>query len=146
MTEQTTTLAEIRAMADRGEITGNPSAPEGEPLPEGFWQEAKVFDRGAFHKRVSRSYCARVRVVGYATITVEADSQEEAVAKVGEAIDAMWDDNGDLIELDEIDDIDTRPRVRKEPDMYLVTRDGRPMRVSHLQPGDEPRQPDERGF
>ena len=103
-------------------------------------------DPSDFHKRVSRSYRARVSVEGYITIEVEADSQEEAEAKVSAEIERMWDADGDMIELDEIDSIDNDPSIRKEPDMYLVTRDGRPMRVSRLQPGDEPRQPDERGF
>ena len=99
-------------------------------------------DPNAFHKRASRSYSARIRVVGYVTIKIEADSQEEAEAKVSAEIERMWDNGGDMIELDEVDDLG-RPSVRKDPDMYLVTRRGSPMQVSKLQPFDEPRQPDE---
>jgi uncharacterized protein (DUF4415 family) len=39
-------LAEIRAMRERGEVYRNPNAPEGPPpgeeLPEGFWDNAEL--------------------------------------------------------------------------------------------------------
>lgn len=37
-------------------------------------------------------------------------------------------------------------RVRSQPPIYRVLRDGLALRVSHVQPGDQPREPDERGF
>lgn len=38
------TLAEIRAMKDRGEISHNPDAPEGPDLPDSFWENAVWVD------------------------------------------------------------------------------------------------------
>jgi uncharacterized protein (DUF4415 family) len=34
------TLAELRAMKDRGELYHNPKAPEGPDLPDSFWENA----------------------------------------------------------------------------------------------------------
>lgn len=45
MTVQNTTrvsLAQIRAMRERGESRTNPSAPEGPDLPPDFWDEAQL--------------------------------------------------------------------------------------------------------
>ncbi len=47
MTEQNikrATLAEIRAMKDRGELYHNPDAPEGPALGEEFWENAILVD------------------------------------------------------------------------------------------------------
>ena len=38
------TLAEIRAMKDRGELYHDPHAPEGPDLPESFWENAVLVD------------------------------------------------------------------------------------------------------
>ncbi|OAM76804.1 BrnA antitoxin family protein [Devosia elaeis] len=38
------TLAEIRAMKDRGELYHNPDAPEGPDLPDSFWENAVLID------------------------------------------------------------------------------------------------------
>jgi hypothetical protein len=50
------------------------------------------------------------------------------------------------VEIDDIHKVDLR-HVSKDRPMYRVTREGKPMQVSHLQPGDLPRDPDpDRGF
>ncbi|MDX1222740.1 hypothetical protein GOL85_13505 [Sinorhizobium medicae] len=80
-------------------------------------------------------------VHGTIHMTIKADSFEEAKEKAA----AMAEDEEFGLELDEADDV-SAGWVCKTPPMFLVTRGGRSMQVSHLQPGDEPRQPDERGF
>lgn len=64
------------------------------------------------------------------------------------AQEAAWDmaeDEDDFLEIDDVDDlriVGVAPRTPR----YLVARDGQKMRVSRLQDGDAPREPDERGF
>lgn len=84
-----------------------------------------------------REYEVRFSVSGKIFVTIEADSLEDARAKAV-AMDVGSD-------LDEVDDIDI-DFVRKSPVMYRVIREGQPMQVSHLQPGDEPRKPGEYDF
>ncbi|MQX89173.1 hypothetical protein [Sinorhizobium meliloti] len=86
-------------------------------------------------------YEATFSVRGTIRVTIKAGSLEEARAKAG----AMTEDEEFGLELDEADDVSVNWVGRPLP-MFLVTRDGRKMKVSHLQPGDFPRQPDERGF
>ncbi|MDW9473181.1 hypothetical protein GOA69_12495 [Sinorhizobium meliloti] len=86
-------------------------------------------------------YEATFSVRGTIHVTVKAESLEEARAKAA----AMTEDEEFGLELDEADHV-SLDRVFKTRPMFLVTRDGRSMQVSHLQPGDLPRQPDERGF
>ncbi|MCY1235571.1 hypothetical protein D9M68_150740 [compost metagenome] len=86
-------------------------------------------------------YEARFAVSGTVHVTIKAGSLEEARAKA----DAMAEDEEFGLELDEADDVSVR-WVGKSATMFLVTRDGQKMQVSRLEPGDLPRQPDERGF
>lgn len=86
-------------------------------------------------------YTATFEVRGEVTVTIHADSEAEAKEKA----EAMLDSEDFGLELDEVTQADVR-RVRKSPPLYLVMKDGRPMQVSRLSPGDLPRQPDERGF
>lgn len=86
-------------------------------------------------------YEATFSVRGTIHVTVKAESLEEARAKAA----AMTEDEEFGLELDEADHV-SLDRVFKTRPMFLVTRNGRSMQVSHLQPGDLPRQPDERGF
>ncbi|RVG60002.1 hypothetical protein [Sinorhizobium meliloti] len=86
-------------------------------------------------------YEATFSVRGTIRVTIKAASLEEARAKA----DAMTEDEEFGLELEEADDV-SLDKVGKTRPMFLVTRDGRSMQVSHLQPGDLPRQPDERGF
>lgn len=75
--------------------------------------------------------------------TIKADSLEDAKS-IAEAM-ACDEDSDELLELDDIEDARV-DRVRPQRPMFLVLRDGKAMKVSHLQEGDTPRQPDERGF
>lgn len=75
--------------------------------------------------------------------TIKAESLEEAKT-IAEAM-AYDEDSDELLELDDIHDARV-DHVRPMRPMYLVTRDGQAMKVSHLQEGDIPRHPDERGF
>ncbi|MDX0318735.1 hypothetical protein GOC38_13880 [Sinorhizobium meliloti] len=86
-------------------------------------------------------YEATFSVRGTIRVTIKAGSLAEARAKA----DAMTEDEEFGLELDEADDVSVNWVGRPLP-MFLVTRDGRKMKVSRLQPGDLPRQPDERGF
>ncbi|RVO33126.1 hypothetical protein CN093_28640 [Sinorhizobium meliloti] len=86
-------------------------------------------------------YEATFSVRGTIRVTIKAGSLEEARAKA----DAMTEGEEFGLELDEADDVSVNWVGRPLP-MFLVTRDGKKMKVSRLQPGDFPRQPDERGF
>jgi hypothetical protein len=86
-------------------------------------------------------YEATFSVSGTIRVTVKAESQHEAEAKA----EAMTEEEEFGLELDEADEVSVTWVSRPLP-MFLVTRDGKKMKVSRLQPGDLPRQPDERGF
>lgn len=86
-------------------------------------------------------YDATFSVHGTIRVTIKAGSLEEAREKA----EAMCEDEEFGLELDEADDVSIG-WVSKTRPMFLVTRGGKTMRVSHLQAGDAPRQPDERGF
>lgn len=74
---------------------------------------------------------------------IDAESIEDAKRKADNWCDQMVEDPD--IELDEIDHTD-RPFVMKTRPLFLVMREGKPMRTSHLTEGDTPREPDERGW
>jgi hypothetical protein len=84
---------------------------------------------------------ARFSVRGSVTRRIKAASAKEAE----DAAWAMIEDEDDFLEVDEADDVRLDGIAPRTP-MYLITRDGKSMRVSRLQEGDEPREPDERGF
>lgn len=80
-------------------------------------------------------------VSGEISMTIKAASVEEARDKA----DAMADDEDFGLELDDASDVSVG-YIRKSGPMFLVKRGDRVMRVSHIQEGDQPREPDERGF
>jgi hypothetical protein len=88
-----------------------------------------------------REYQARIRVRGSITMTIYADSEEKARDHVSTIID----DEDWCPELDDVEDVDV-DYLRKTGPVYRVMRDGKAMQVSHLLPGDTPRDPTERGF
>jgi len=81
-------------------------------------------------------YEAVVSVTGRDRLSLLAPNLEAARGLVQDAIER---DGLDLTppQITEIDIVDVRPKPR----VYLVMRDGERMRVSHLQPGDTPREP-----
>jgi hypothetical protein len=86
-----------------------------------------------------REYTAEIEVRGTVSIRIEAESLEDAQRQAEADLEKM-EKNG-YVEVDGIDEIDVR-RVTKDRPMYRVTREGKPMQVSHLHPGDLPRDPD----
>lgn len=84
-------------------------------------------------------YTATIEVRGTISIRINADSQEDAQRQAEAELEKM--ENEGYVEIDDIDEADLR-RVTKDRPMYRVTREGKPMQVSHLQPGDLPRDPD----
>ena len=88
-------------------------------------------------------YTAEITVRGTISISLNAESQEDAQRQADAELDRMEKER--YVEVDDIDEIDLR-RVTKDRPMYRVTREGRPFQVSHLEPGDIPRSPDERDF
>jgi hypothetical protein len=83
----------------------------------------------------------RFSVRGEICLTINAESLEDAKAQA----EAMTEDEDFGTEVDTAEEVRVE-HVRKSRPMYLVTRNGRPMRVSRLEDGDAPRQPTERGF
>lgn len=88
-------------------------------------------------------YTAEFTVRGTISISVKAESQEDAQRQADAELERMEKEG--YVEVDDIDEIDLR-RVTRERPMYRVTREGKPMQVSHLEPTDKPRAADERGF
>lgn len=89
-------------------------------------------------------YTAEVTVSGKISISIKAESQEDAQRQAEVEVERMEKEG--FVEIDDIDEIDLR-RVTKDRSMYRVTREGKRMQVSHLQAGDLPRDPDpEYGF
>jgi hypothetical protein len=86
-------------------------------------------------------YEVRFRVEGEISVTIKADSLDDARAKA----QVMADDEEFGLDLDQAEDVSIA-RVWKSQPMFLVTRDGKSMQVSRLEDGDLPREPDERGF
>lgn len=91
-----------------------------------------------------REYRFTIQITGTMSVTVSADSEDEARLTAEDQADKIAEDTYEA-ELDEIDDVRVE-RVWKTKPMYRVTRDGRKMQVSRLEQGDLPREPDERGF
>jgi hypothetical protein len=91
-----------------------------------------------------RDYTAVINVRGTIRVSIQADSQEDAQRQAEAEADKMEKEG--YVEIDDIDELEVY-RTYKDPPMYRVTREGKPMQVSHLEPGDLPRPPDEqRGF
>jgi hypothetical protein len=84
-------------------------------------------------------YTAEVEVRGKISIRIKADSQEDAQRQAEAELEKM--ENDGYVEIDNIDEAELQ-RVTKDRPMYRVTREGKSMQVSHLQPGDLPRDPD----
>jgi hypothetical protein len=82
-------------------------------------------------------------VSGTVRIAIKADSIEDAKEQARKMQED--EESPNFTELDEVDEIRI-DWVRKESPMYRVIRDGETMQVSHLDAGDIPREPDERGF
>lgn len=83
-----------------------------------------------------------ISVTGSVEETVTASSKDEAIDKVHAMIEAGQIEASSS-DYDVSFDIDY---ARPSSPLYLVRRDGQNIQVSHPKPGDEPRQPDERGF
>jgi hypothetical protein len=90
-------------------------------------------------------YRVVIRVAGSVCVEITAASESDARLAGQDEADAILAMEPPLCELDEIDEAEVS-LIRKEPDLYRVLRDGRPMQVSHLVPGDMPRAPDQYGF
>jgi hypothetical protein len=88
-------------------------------------------------------YTAEITVRGRISIYIKADSREAAQRQVAAEVERMEKDG--YVEVYSIDQIEIY-RVTKDPPMYRVTRDEKPMQVSRLDAGDKPRAPDKRGF
>ena len=91
-----------------------------------------------------REYEVRIRVTGEIRRTIKADSLEDAEVQAERIADDIAEDR-EAAELDEVEDVDIASCSRARP-LFRVLRDGKPFQVSHLSPGDLPRNPDERGF
>lgn len=90
-----------------------------------------------------RDYTAIINVRGTIRVSIQADSQEDAQRQAETEADRMEKEG--YVEIDDIDELEVY-RTYKDPPMYRVTREGKPMQVSRLDAGDTPRAPDERGF
>ncbi|KAF0674466.1 hypothetical protein [Profundibacterium mesophilum] len=91
-----------------------------------------------------REYDVRIRIEGTICRTIKADSQEEADAMAEKIEDDILEERDDA-EPDEVDDVRLISCRRARP-MFRVMRDGKAFQVSHLEPGDLPRDPDNLGF
>ena len=91
-----------------------------------------------------REYEVRIRIEGEIRRTIKADSLEEAEAQAEKIADDIAEDR-ETAELDEVDNVEVASCRRARP-MFRVMRDGKVYQVSHLAPGDLPREPDDRGF
>lgn len=91
-----------------------------------------------------REYEVRIRIEGEIRRTINADSLEEAEAQAEKIADDIAEDR-ETAELDEVDNVEVASCRRAQP-MFRVMRDGNAYQVSHLAPGDLPREPDDRGF
>jgi hypothetical protein len=90
-----------------------------------------------------RDYTAYVTVRGTISINIQADSADDAKRQAEAEVEKMEAER--YVEIDDIDAIEL-DRVTKDRPMFRVTRDGKTMQVSHLDPGDVPRAPGECGF
>lgn len=92
----------------------------------------------------SRDYEITFKVSGHITMSVAAESKDDAMAKAEKIADQIAEDKMDA-DLDHVDDVAVG-YCSKKPLMYLIERDGKAIRSSRLIPGDLPRKPDENGF
>lgn len=92
---------------------------------------------------IEGEYTAEVIIRGRITIKIKAQSPEEARAQADAEIEKIEKDG--YAEVEDIDEIEISNVVKDRP-MFRVTRGGKRMQVSHLQTGDVPRAPNERGF
>lgn len=83
-------------------------------------------------------YTATIEVRGRISFPIKADSQEDAQRQAEAELDRILEEGH--VEIDDLDEADLR-NVTKDRPMYRVTREGKSMQVSHLQPGDLPRMP-----
>lgn len=90
-----------------------------------------------------REYTAHIDVRGTISVSLNAESLEDAKRQAEAEIERIRNDG--FVDVDEVEEAEIR-RVEKDRPMFLVTREGRKMQVSRLEPGDQPRAPDERGF
>lgn len=88
-------------------------------------------------------YTARIQVRGTISINIEAGSKDNAIQQAEVEIERIWNDG--YVEINDLEEVEI-DHVAKDPPMFRVSREGKVMQVSHLQPGDLPRAPDERGF
>ncbi|RKQ95458.1 hypothetical protein [Maricaulis maris] len=102
------------------------------PNPDDFQRDEQT---GLFY--------ATVRFSGSARIRIQADDAEDA-RQQAENITAAPDPSG-WLGPDDVDEAEV-DRITPAPTMYLITRNGKPMKATWLEPGDLPREPDERGF
>lgn len=86
-------------------------------------------------------YSARFEARGEIEVTIRASSEAEA----REMAEAMIDGGEIELAADDMDEVRVIA-VRRARPMYRVLCDGRKMQKSNLEPGDMPREPDERGF
>ena len=91
-----------------------------------------------------REYSATFKIEATMSLHIMADTIEEAMRIAETTADKIANGEDDA-DFDEIDDVEVS-HIRKAPRMFRILRAGAPMKVSHLIPGDLPREPDERGF
>ena len=91
-----------------------------------------------------REYTVCLLIEGEVRRTIKADSLEEAEAQAEKIADDIAEGR-ETAELDEVDDVQVSSCHRSRP-LFRVMRHGKPMQVSRLEPGDLPREPDDRGF
>ncbi|MCK1520246.1 hypothetical protein [Bradyrhizobium sp. 17] len=84
-------------------------------------------------------YTAKIEVKGVISIPIKAESQEDAQRQAEAELERIEKEG--YVEINGIDEIDLQ-YVTKDRPMYRVTRGGERMQVSHLRPGDLPRDPD----
>lgn len=88
-------------------------------------------------------YLVEVTVSGSVTVEITAGTADEAREKASDIVDD-WERVG-YPELDQVWDTGLG-KISQKPTRYRILRDGKPYQVTLLTPGDEPREPDERGF
>ena len=104
----------------------------------------KALDPAAFSKvEFPGVYLAEIKVIGYVQVEVSADDIRAAQAKADDIADTS--EETDDVSLDIVMEAKTC-NLRQKPSRYRILRDGKPFQVSHLTPGDLPREPDKWGF
>lgn len=91
-----------------------------------------------------REYRVTITVEARLTTTLHADSEDDANRQAPDLAKKFEYDPLEF-EADEIDVLSVGPAIKFGP-LYRVTRDGTKCQVKRLRPGDQPREPDERGF